>query len=195
MVGSQLNRREAMASLLAVSAAGALAACSGGSGDSGTPAAFIDLTFAADGAFYSAAEMDLISALSDTIIPDTDTAGAVGAGVPVVIQGLASDWGGDDYRRYWRGGLRDLNSALKKSAGRDFTSLGQTLRNNALAKYDAQVFNGQIEDAFYRDLKRTVVQAYYMTEVGATEELAYEPVPGEWKGCVPLSDYPKNWAT
>ena len=65
----------------------------------------------------------------------------------------------------------------------------------ALTAYDAAVYEWQIDDGFYRDLKSTVVEAYYMSEVGATEELAYEPVPGEWIGCVPLSEFPKTWAT
>ena len=64
-----------------------------------------------------------------------------------------------------------------------------------LGGYDAKVFSGQIDDGFYRDMKRTISTAYYMSEPGATQELAYEAVPGEWKGCVPLADYPKTWAT
>lgn len=195
MRSSSLNRREAMASLLALSAAGALAACSGGSGEtdsSDTPV--IDISFASEGAFYSLEEMALISALADTIMPDTETPGAVAAGVPSVLQTLASDWGNDDYRGYWRGGLDALNTALKQSARRDFVDLNETLRKSELKKYDAKVFKGQASDDFYRDLKATILQAYYMSEAGATQELAYEPVPGDWIACMPLSDQPKTWA-
>jgi len=64
-----------------------------------------------------------------------------------------------------------------------------------LSKYDASVFGGQTDDKFYRDLKSTAATAYYMSEIGASEELAYEAVPGDFKGCVSIADYPKTWAT
>ena len=68
-------------------------------------------------------------------------------------------------------------------------------RKTALGTYDAGVFSAELEDKFYKDLKTTVIEAYYMSEPGATEALAYEPVPGEWIGCAPLTEFPKTWAT
>lgn len=189
-----MNRREAIASLLAVSAAGALAACSG-EADPDVSTVDSDLDYATPTTFFTDAEMAFLSAISDTIIPDTETAGAVGAGVPDTLQSLASVWGNDDYRRYWRTGIRSLDESLPGSVDRGFSDLSPDERENTLKKHDEQVFNDTIKDRFYRDLKRTIVQAYYMSEIGASEELAYEPVPGDWKGCVPLSDYPKTWAT
>jgi len=68
-------------------------------------------------------------------------------------------------------------------------------RNNVLTKYDNDVFTGRTENKFYRDIKQTIATAYYMSELGATEELHYEPVPGEWRGDVPFSEIGKAWAT
>ena len=192
MANFKLSRREAMTSLLAVSAAGALAACSNGS-DPAEPRGDLDLKFASPTEFFTADEMAFLSAVADTIIPDTETAGAVGAGVPETIQGLASVWGDNDYRRYWRAGLRSLGEQL--GTDRPFVDMDAAARTERLADYDAKVFDGVLEDSFYRDLKSTVVEAYYVSEIGASEELAYEPVPGDWIGCAPLSDYPKTWAT
>ena len=149
-----------------------------------------DAEFASIKGFFSVEEMALITALADTIIPTTDTPGAVAAAVPEQIQSLGTLWGDDNYRRYWRGGLRNINSKL---AG--FADKSPEERESLLGDYDAKVFSGKIEDGFYRDMKGTIATAYYMSEIGATQELAYEPVPGEWKGCVPLADYPKTWAT
>lgn len=191
----QLNRREAMASLLAISAAGALGACSNGADNEAAADAVSDLKFASPTAFFTDAEMEFLSAVANTLIPDTETAGAVGAGVPETLQSLASVWGDNDYRVFWRRGIRDLKDQLQDGSGTDFLNQSEAVRTSALAAHDADVFSGQVDDGFYRSLKATVVQAYYMSEVGASEELAYEPVPGDWKGCVPLSDYPKTWAT
>ncbi|MEO1554214.1 MAG: gluconate 2-dehydrogenase subunit 3 family protein [Pseudomonadota bacterium] len=185
-----LHRRQVFQSLIAISAVGGLAAC--GSADESQNGR---MAGAAAPGYFNASEMALISAIAQTIIPQTDTAGAVQAGVPVTLQNLATDWGNSEFQQYWRDGLAALGGALTTDSGDAFTSLSPSEREAALAAYDAQVYAGDMEDGFYRDFKATVVQAYYMSEPGATEELAYEPVPGEWIGCVPLSDFPKTWAT
>lgn len=190
-----MNRRSAIASLLAISAAGALAACGQGDPSSADTQPSTDLSFASEGQFFSASEMAFIAALSQTIIPQTDTAGALEAGVPETLQDMASNYAPNATLTYWRDGVAALNDHFKKAGGRDFADLSDALRKNQLGKYDANVFDGTISNQFYRDIKATVIQAYYNSEPGATEELAYEPVPGEWIGCVPLSDFPKAWAT
>ena len=228
-----LSRRDAMRALLAISATGALAACGSGGdteGDAGGSAREVSLSYASDGQFLSREEMGIVSSIADAIIPDTDTPGAVAAGVPAVIQGLASDWGDDDYRRYLRGGLAQLDAMFRREAGQGVGAMSPTMRENVLEKYDARVFAASDEpsdevesdsytnaigedpepkdpallsaanaerdrDNFYKDFKRTVATAYYMSEIGATQELAYEAIPGEWIGDAPLSDYPKTWAT
>ncbi len=185
-----LHRRQVFQSLIALSAVGGLAACGGADeASSGQVAGTVST------GVLNAEEMALIAALAQTIIPQTDTAGAVQAGVPDTLQSLATDWGDTDFQQYWKAGLADLGTALKSETGDAFTQLSPSEREATLGEYDAQVFSGAIENSFYRDFKATVVQAYYMSEPGATEELAYEPVPGEWIGCVPLSDFPKTWAT
>ncbi len=190
MTSLPLNRRNALQGLLAISTAGALAACGSKDAGAAVDAPLGDAEFASIRGFFSIEEMALVTAIADTIIPTTDTPGAVAAGVPEQIQSLATLWGDDNYRRYWRGGMRALE--LKLSG---FVSQSPEDREATLGAYDSQVFGNKINDGFYRDMKSTIATAYYMSEIGATEELAYEPVPGEWKGCVPLADYPKTWAT
>lgn len=190
-----LNRRSAMASLLAVSAAGALAACGQGGTDGPAVKPKTDLSFASEGAFFSASEMAFIAALAETIIPETDTAGAIGVGVPETLQDMASNYADNPTRQYWREGISALNAHFKKSGGRNFADLLSALQRSAVLRYDSDVFDGVVDNRFYRDMKSTVIRAYYTSEVGASEELAYEAVPGEWIGCVPLSEFPKAWAT
>ncbi len=182
-------------SLLALSVVGAVSACGGAQETASTDAPTDTPAKAPTGGFFNASEMAFISAVADTIIPTTDTPGAVAAGVPETIQALATDWGNDEFRTYWRDGLASLDSTLTEQAGGEFSSLDPDQKLAALTAYDASVYDWEVDDEFYRAIKATIVQAYYMSEPGATEELAYEPVPGEWIGCVPLSDYPKTWAT
>ena len=194
MTKLDINRRRAMQALLAISASGALAAC--GSPAADAPATSdMGLRYAQGVNFFSTDEVAQMSAMADTIIPTTDTPGAVAAGVPDQLQSLASTWGDDNYRQYWRNGVAATIDTLDDMAGESFAGLSPEARERVLGDYDAKVFGGEVEDGFYKDFKRTVATAYYMSEPGATEELAYEPVPGEWIGDAPLSRFPKTWAT
>ena len=185
-----MQRRDALKSLVAISAAGALTACIG-SDEAGAKAGK-KLSSAPK---LMASEMALISAIAQTIIPKTETAGAVEAGVPAVIQSLFTDWGDDNYRTYWRGGLDKLEQHFLKSGGQVFAKMNAPQQAKLLGEYDAKAYGENGFDDFYLNMKSTIATAYYMSEAGATEELAYESVPGEWRGCVPLSDFPKTWAT
>lgn len=181
------SRRTAMKMLAAISAVSA-AGCSS-SEDRGA----VDSVPAA--AELSAPQMVFLGALVDTIIPTTDTLGAVAAGVPQTLASLYKDWGDDSFRGFWSSGLNRLSAEFSKMGGQNFGKMSPKQREALLSKYDAKVFDGKIDDAFYKDLKATAAQAYYMSEPGASEELIYEAVPGEWKGCVPFADIGRTWAT
>jgi len=186
-----MQRRDAIKSLLAISAAGALAACVGeGKTDAGSAPKKLS-----SAPKLLAKEMALVSAVAQTIIPKTETAGAVEAGVPAVVQSLFTEWGDDNFRNYWRGGLDNLEKHFIQSGGQPFANMTASQQANLLGKYDAKAYAESGFDDFYKNMKSTIARAYYMSEPGATEELAYEAVPGEWRGCVPLSEFPKTWAT
>lgn len=191
------NRRDTLKSLLAISAAGALAACSQGEMQSteNSAASSASLKYASEGQYLTAEETAFVSSLAQTIIPKTQTPGAADVGVHDTIQEMLSKWGDDEARLYWREGLAKLARVLRKSAGQDFVKLSALQGQNVLSKYDAQVIGGGLNDPFYRDMKKTVATAYYMSEAGASEELHYDPVPGEWRGDVPFSEIGKAWAT
>ena len=194
MTNIQPNRRSAIKSLLAISSLGALAAC-GKRENQGGKTASTTLEYAAKGKFLDVNEVGLLSALAQTIIPKTTTPSAVDAGVPQTLQDLLSNWGDDNLRLYWREGLSELSNSLKQAAGQAFEKLSELQQNNVLGRYDAQAAKGDVDDPFYQDMKRTIATAYYMSEVGATEELHYDPVPGNWRGDVPFSEIGKAWAT
>ena len=41
---------------------------------------------------------------------------------------------------------------------------------------------------FFHKLKELVVVGYYTSEIGATQELRYDPMPMEYKGDIPLTE-------
>jgi hypothetical protein len=46
----------------------------------------------------------------------------------------------------------------------------------------------------YRWLKSFIALVYYSTEIGATQELQFELVPGRWESDAPLSEIGRTWA-
>ena len=195
-----MDRRDIIKGLLAVGATGAVAACSDGGQQTARrkpdPDANYSLRDRGTDGYLSAEEMTLLAAVAQTIIPKTDTAGAVEAGVPQTLQALLTDWADDAMRGSWRKALVLLGYELDEAAGGRFASASQEAREAALGPIDAAVFAGERDDlAAYKDLKFTIATAYYMSEPGATEELRYEALPGRWEGCIPLEEVGRTWAT
>ena len=50
------------------------------------------------------------------------------------------------------------------------------------------------EQSFFKILKDYTLTGYFMSEVGATQALAYEKVPGGYWGDLPLAPNQKAWA-
>ncbi len=130
-----------------------------------------------------------VSVIADIIIPETDTPGATGAGVPEYVNRALGHWLTPDETTHF------LASFHQFSANNP-TFLTVTAREQKaiIEKIDGQLDNLPAPLAFYRQLKELVLIGYYTSEVGATIELAYDPIPG---GYVPFTteDSVKAWAT
>ncbi len=119
----------------------------------------------------SAAEIDRLGVLVDTILPSTDTPGAREAGVPALI---AEDCAADaDKLAEVRGLLGAFDQAGFFDAAEDGRIAAMTAMMNA---------EGEKQAAF-EQLKSLTVDYYYATEVGLVDELGYQ-------GATYLADFP-----
>ena len=84
---------------------------------------------------FSPQERKMIDVLAEMIIPETDTPGAIQAGVPDFIDTLVSVWYSKDDKKYFFHGLRLLNNHCLVSFGHDF--LGCTEAQQVIALEDA----------------------------------------------------------
>jgi hypothetical protein len=53
----------------------------------------------------------------------------------------------------------------------------------------------EYDSSFFKILKDYTLTGYFLSEVGATQALAYERVPGGFWGDLPLAPNQKAWAT
>ena len=147
------------------------------------------------GEFLTAAEMTLLASIARQIIPKTETGGALEAGVPQRIDEALTLWMTDDDQKAWKAGLKEIDVVLVEGEGTPYHLLEGPEKFRRLKRLDKAAFSdeGSVYD-FYKELKSTVCLAYYTSETGASAELAYNPVPGEWVPCMDVSDDNSNWA-
>lgn len=117
---------------------------------------------------FSAAELELVAKLADTIIPRTDTPGAADAKVQLFIDRALSLRPAADQAAF-RKGLAAAGAALKR---------GKTSTEILTALSTAQ-------DPFFRQLKDLTIDGYYTSKEGLAGELGWHGYTAlaEFKGC------------
>jgi gluconate 2-dehydrogenase gamma chain len=152
--------------------------------------------------FLSSEQGALISQVSEIIIPKTDTPGAKDVGVPGFIDQIVKECYKKEDQDTFLKELQAFDDAAKKEYGDPFIELDAEQQTAFVKKvHDAAV---NTEDTgtpaprpFILALKELTMLGYFTSEPGATQVLQYNPVPGAYKGCVPVSEAGngKTWAT
>jgi gluconate 2-dehydrogenase gamma chain len=148
---------------------------------------------AARGPVLAANQFALLEQVTDIIIPATDTPGAIGAGVPEFIRELLNEWGNAESRAEIASVLERVEQRSWKMHGAAFLELPAGPRVEILRAMDAESIAAH--DKAYRKFKYLVLLGYYHSQIGATQELRYELVPGAWRACVPLTEIGRAAAT
>ncbi len=146
--------------------------------------------------------------LAEIIIPATDTPGASGAGVTEFIDTLLTDWMEDEERDAFLVGMNDLEHRAQASFGTSFVQcsssqqveitasmddeVAELLAADRAADYDPYDADERPEPSapkhFFYQLKRWTLVGYFTSEVGMTEELRHNFLPGEWDPCRVLEE-------
>ena len=144
----------------------------------------------------------IVIAMVDLIIPATDTPGAEAARVNEFIDVILTDWATADERERFRAGLDDVDIQADTLFGKGFLD-GSIQQQTAILKgLDDSVdwLDGPPADApdpslgrpfnelrgeFFRSFKLMTIHGYYTSEIGQTQELKREIIPGAFHGCAP----------
>jgi hypothetical protein len=182
---TQMNRRELVRNL-----AYALTALSAAPAFAGAVAEFDTRS---RGDVLSSAQLNLLEALVDYVIPDTDTPGARAAGVPDFINYLLTVWYSAPEREKFSSGLSALGDIASHEYHRSLAKL-PTKDAIALLTRLEEDENDTPASEFVAWLKELTVLGYYTSEIGATEELRYLAIPGNYQNCIELSAESRTWA-
>lgn len=143
----------------------------------------------------SAEALALTAVLVDHIIPATDTPGALAVGAHRTIDHLLLVCGTEAQRKEFVAGLAKVDALALAADGKRFRALPPKRRIALLHALDGGTAPfGADDQRFFRTLKSYTLFAYYTSEAGSTLELAYLPVPGGFKGDVPVRKNTRTWA-
>lgn len=189
-ISKKLSRRQVLARLMMMTG-GALSAPLMSAVLTGVTADDKNLT---DLNILSESEMTLVSAVAETIIPTTDTPGAIEAGVPHFIHLMLARWYKKRERDHLLAGLRKIEEKSLNTHGASFSTLSNADKTDLLLSFDTEAFGEGERGHFFRQIKELTLVGYYTSEIGATQELRYESVPGPYEGCIPFSTVGRTWA-
>ena len=156
--------------------------------------------------FFTADQRNLVAVLAETIIPRTDTPGAIDAGVPRYIEFMAGEWLKPGERDIFMQGLAVTEKMAAATFGKAFSACTVDERERILDLMEDEAgaaswyIPGNVNRAFDStapficQLKELTVYGYFSSEAGATQALALNSTGGDFTGDIPLSDVGSAWA-
>lgn len=137
--------------------------------------------------FFAKDQIKSLVAIVDTFIPKTDSPSASEVGVVEFLDSMYATILKPEAKKLFAEGLIQLGNITN---GKSFDSLTASERNTAMSKLESKQLpllkDNKPNNVFYTALRGLVVTGYMLSEKIGTEYLAYDPVPGNYEGCIPL---------
>ena len=143
--------------------------------------------------FLCPEQFTMLSRIADLIIPETDTAGALGVGAPHFIDMMLADWASPQRQAEYVAGLGGIDMRARDAGASSFSASTTEQQMVLLRALDKEFFAEHSMDLFFGVLKKMVLFAYYSSEIGATVELRFQRIPGDYLPCVPMADDSHAW--
>jgi hypothetical protein len=144
----------------------------------------------------------MLRAMTELIIPRTDTPGATDIGTTAFIDLILTEWSDEVERTSFLKGLADVDARTQNLFGKAFLECSSAQQSQILVALGEEMLQEASDTAprrrrrglggaggakFYPMLRRLTLTAYYTSEAGATQELHYEIIPDQHDGCAPAS--------
>jgi hypothetical protein len=134
-----------------------------------------------------------VVALTDLIVPATDTPGARAARVNEFIDLLLAEWYDAEDRGRFLAGLAEVDVRARAAFAKDFVAGTPQQQAALLSALDAEAaqWSARAEaergaEPFYRRIRWLTLFGYYTSEIGAGQEQHYAIIPGHYVPCAPV---------
>jgi hypothetical protein len=146
--------------------------------------------------FLSKDDALLVSDITNVLIPDQDIPDSVKNLIPKYIDVVLLDYSSQEEQDNFLNGIKDFGLRCKNDTGSTFMDCNNDQIITFLKK-EEEDFVGSEQPTFYGTLKQLIFESFFQTEHGV-QLLDFNPLPGGFSGCVPLSDLENiqfNYAT
>lgn len=146
----------------------------------------------------------LVTAITETIIPTTDTPGAREADVAKFIELILVEWMKPKERNGFLADLGEIDGLARSHHQRSFAECSPKERRKLLVVMEdhygdhpwyqlgaQSAFEG--EAPFLAQMKELTVVGFFMSEVGAKQVLRDRPATGQFDGDIPLGPDESSW--
>ena len=148
-----------------------------------------------NGTLFSEHELTVLYSLCETILPRTDTPSAVEVGchefVPHQLQHCHSEKQQEDCTNI----INTVDTYAYRQWGKTFPLLTPQQQQQLLTKVEIDDESSDIQKEQFSFLKALIVFGYFTSEVGATQALNYQAVPGGFIGSIPANADTKSWGS
>jgi hypothetical protein len=147
----------------------------------------------------------LISELADTLLPKTQTPGALDLNVDLFIDSFIDAVIPVEGKAEFLSQISSWDEKCRRTMGDSFTALSLDQKHKFLMeeeknspKYNGSVWGTAVgvqePVGFYRSMKSMMLWAFFSSEYVGKNMLNYDPIPGAYVGCVPLADIVNTWS-
>lgn len=136
-----------------------------------------------------------VDAITDRIIPRTDTPGASDVGVAGFIDLIVAEVYDEKGRNRFLKGLNDFETMVQTQHQKAFHELEVAQQDQILQEAENKALETKAapgEKPFFSEMKELTLAGYFTSEEGAKQALNYVQVPGRYEGCIPYEG--KAWA-
>ncbi len=154
--------------------------------------------------FLNEEQATFISRVVDRWLPKTETPGALDMKVDVFIDAAYANIYSSGGQEMVKSEINKMNEQCKADLGNGFASLSASDQDKMLQKWESETekFPGSVwgtavvekDVGYYRQLKSMALWAYFSSEEIGKNVLNYDPIPGVYQGCIPLSEVGKTWS-
>jgi hypothetical protein len=132
-------------------------------------------------------QADLVTAVAERILPKTaDSPGAKEVQVQQFVDAMLGEYMQPEEAEMFLRGLDDLTTRSMNAHGKTFVELSDTEQDALLQELAAET--SPQGPSFWRKMRELTILGYFSSEVVGKEHLKFDPIPGEYVGCIPLSD-------
>src|SRR4051812_20136639 len=134
----------------------------------------------------TAKQFQTAGAIAERILPRTDTPGATDVGVPAFIDLMYGKYMTAEEKQLFAAGLADVETTSQTEKKRDFAKLNETEQDAQLRQL--AIASQAKEKTFFHQIKELTLVGYFSSEPVGKKILHYDPIPGRFEACVPISE-------